>query len=302
MTQSNKLDKDHPEYVYLRLVRDVIDMGERREDRTGMGTYSRFGTQSRYDLSNETVPVLTTKQIFLKSIIEELLWFIKGCTDSKELSNKGVKIWDSNGSRAFLDSCGFHEREEGDLGPVYGFQWRHCGASYDTCKTDYTGKGVDQLKDLIKQIKTNPNSRRLILCAWNVTDVHLMALPPCHCLVQFYVGGTKSNKKLSCHLYQRSGDLGLGVPFNITSYAILTHMIAHVTGMRAGELVHTLGDAHVYLHHVEALEEQLNRTPMTPFPTIHFKRNVVDIDQFTYDDFEIKNYKHQGKINLEMAV
>ena len=295
----------HPEGTYLRLVRDVIDMGEHRNDRTGTGTLSLFGTQSRYNLNNGTVPLLTTKQVFTRSIIEELLWFIKGSTNSKELSSKNVKIWDANGSRAFLDRCGFKDREEGDLGPVYGFQWRHFGATYETCKSDYTGQGVDQLGNLIEQIKTNPSSRRLILCAWNSADLPSMALPPCHCLAQFYVHkGVQSDgkPKLSCQLYQRSGDLGLGVPFNIASYAILTHMIAHVTGMQAGEFIHTLGDAHVYLNHVDALEEQLKRTPVDPFPTLHFKRDVKNIDDFTYDDFEIKGYKHQGKIAMKMAV
>ena len=298
----------HPEGVYLRLVRNIIDRGERRDDRTGTGTLSLFGTQSRYDLSDGTIPLLTTKQVFVKSIIEELLWFIKGSTDSKELSNKGVKIWDANGSRAFLERCGFKDREEGDLGPVYGFQWRHFGATYETCRSDYSGCGVDQLGDLIEQIKTNPGSRRLVLCAWNAADIPSMALPPCHCLAQFYVHKgaqsetASSRPKLSCQLYQRSGDLGLGVPFNIASYAILTHMIAHVTGMQAGELVHTLGDAHVYLNHVDALEEQLKRKPVDPFPTLHFKRVVKDIDDFAYEDFQIKDYKHQGKITMKMAV
>ena len=291
------------EDAYLRLVRDVLDRGERREDRTGTGTLSLFGTQSRYDLSNGTVPLLTTKQVFVSSIIKELLWFIKGSTDSKDLSSRGVKIWDANGSRAFLERCGFNDREEGDLGPVYGFQWRHFGATYKTCGSDYTGQGVDQLRELIEQIKTTPGSRRLILCAWNAADIPSMALPPCHCLAQFYVhGGAHSRPRLSCQLYQRSGDLGLGVPFNIASYAILTHMIAQVTGMQAGELVHTIGDAHVYLNHVDALEKQLKRKPLNQFPTLHFKRDVKDINDFAYDDFEIKDYKHQGKITMKMAV
>jgi thymidylate synthase len=309
MTHHNKIHtsftEQHPEYAYLRLVRDVLDRGERRDDRTGTGTLSLFGTQSRYDLSDGTVPLLTTKQVFVKSVIEELLWFIRGSTDTKDLSRRGVRIWDANGSRAFLDGRGFAEREEGDLGPVYGFQWRHFGAAYDTCRSDYTGKGVDQLEVLTEQIGRNPSSRRLVLCAWNAADIPIMVLPPCHCLAQFYVhgyGDALQKPKLSCQLYQRSGDLGLGVPFNIASYAILTHMIAQVTGLQAGELVHTLGDAHVYLNHVDALEEQLRREPADPFPKLSFKRDVKDIDQFTYDDFEIKDYKHQGKITMKMAV
>lgn len=212
------------EQQYLELIREIIETGVEKSDRTGVGTRSLFGKMMRFDIS-ETFPLLTTKRVFWKGVVEELLWFLRGSTYGKELSDKGVHIWDGNGSREFLDKLGFKERKEGDLGPVYGFQWRHFGAKYVNCDTDYTGQGVDQIEDLIKRIKNDPNSRRHIVNAWNVADINKMALPPCHVLFQFYV----SQGKLSCMLYQRSCDVGLGIPFNIASYALLTVMIARVT-------------------------------------------------------------------------
>lgn len=194
--------------------------------------------------------------MFWKGVLEELLWFIKGSTNAKELSSKGVRIWDANGSRDFLDNLGFSSRKEGDLGPVYGFQWRHFGADYKDMDSDYSHQGVDQLQKVIDTIKTNPDDRRIILCAWNPKDLPSMALPPCHALCQFYV----VNGELSCQLYQRSADMGLGVPFNIASYALLTYMIAHITGLKPGDFVHTLGDAHIYLNHIEPLKMQAERT------------------------------------------
>lgn len=288
----------HPEYEYLDLVEKVLSKGVDRRDRTGVGTTSLFGTQSRYPLTDWRLPVLTTKEIHLKSVIEELLWFVKGCTDSKKLSEKGVRIWDANGSREFLDENGFHHRREGDLGPVYGFQWRHFGAEYKDADADYSGKGIDQLTNVVRQIKTNPESRRIILCSWNVSDIDEMALPPCHCLAQFYV----HDKTLSCHLYQRSGDVGLGVPYNITCYSLLTMMIAHVTDLKPGEFVHTIGDAHVYKTHVDALRRQLERKPTHPFPILRFERKINKLEDFEYSDFVVENYVHQGKIRMPMAV
>lgn len=229
--------------------------GKTRSDRTGVGTVSIFGAQMRFNLRDDIFPLLTTKRVFWRAVVEELLWFIKGSTNAKELQDKKVHIWDGNSTREFLDKLGLTEREEGDLGPVYGFQWRHFGAEYKTCHDDYTCQGIDQLNDVIKRIRTNPNDRRIIMSAWNVSDLKIMALPPCHCLVQFYV----ADGELSCQLYQRSADMGLGVPFNIASYALLTCMIAHVTGLKTGDFVHTLGDAHVYLNHVEPLKEQVSR-------------------------------------------
>lgn len=228
----------------------------------------------------------------------DVLWFVSGCTSAKPLSEAGIHIWDGNGSRQFLDNLGFTEREEGDLGPVYGFQWRHFGAEYQNCHADYSGKGVDQIKEIVRKLKTNPFDRRIILSAWNVADLDKMALPPCHVFAQFYVSypdaprgegalrvsssggngettnGQKAGTKghLSCTLYQRSCDMGLGVPFNIASYAPLTHMLAHAYDLVPGELIHTMSDAHVYLDHVEALKEQLLRQPKE-FPEFAVKRS-----------------------------
>ncbi|RNA03040.1 thymidylate synthase [Brachionus plicatilis] len=287
----------HEEHQYLDLIRLVLKNGKTKKDRTGVGTISVFGTQSRYSLRNNTFPLLTTKRVFLKGVIEELLWFIRGSTNAKELSQKGVKIWDGNSSREFLDKHGFYDRQEGDLGPIYGFQWRHFGAQYKDMHTDYQNQGIDQLNEVIQKIKSNPDDRRIIMSAWNPIDIPKMALPPCHCFVQFYV----SDGELSCMLYQRSADMGLGVPFNIASYALLTHMIAHVTGLKAGEFVHTIGDCHVYLNHVAALEEQLKREPRK-FPTLRIKNKRTNIEEFELSDFEVAGYDPYPTIKMEMAV
>jgi len=233
---------EHEEQQYLGLIRRIMESGNRKGDRTGTGTLSLFGAQMRFSLRNGAFPLLTTKKVFYRGIAEELFWFIRGSTSAKELQDRNVRIWDGNSSRQFLDSVGLVHREEGDLGPVYGFQWRHFGAQYTDMHADYSGQGVDQLADVIDKIKNRPDDRRILLCAWNPADLNKMALPPCHCLVQFYV----ANGELSCQLYQRSADMGLGVPFNIASYALLTVMLAHVTGTTPGDFVHTLGDAHVY--------------------------------------------------------
>ncbi|KAK9875845.1 hypothetical protein WA026_009632 [Henosepilachna vigintioctopunctata] len=286
----------HEEYQYLNHIRNIIDKGVKKGDRTGVGTISIFGAQMRYTLK-ESFPLLTTKRVFWRGVVEELLWFIKGSTNALELRNKKVNIWDGNSTREFLDSVGLTDREEGDLGPVYGFQWRHYGAEYKDMHSDYTGKGIDQLTNVINIIKKNPNDRRIIICSWNPNDIPKMALPPCHCLAQFYV----ANEELSCMLYQRSADMGLGVPFNIASYALLTYMIAHVTGLKPGEFIHILGDSHVYLNHVDALKEQLQRKPR-PFPTLKIKRAVDKIDDFTADDFELIGYNPHPKLSMPMAV
>lgn len=288
--------KDHDEYQYLDLIQKILKNGTKKDDRTGTGTISLFGAQMRFSLRN-TFPLLTTKNVFWRGVAEELLWFVRGSTNSKELAEKKVHIWDANGSKEFLDKQGLTDREEGDLGPVYGFQWRHFGADYKNMHTDYSGQGVDQLKNVIHTIKTNPYDRRIIMSAWNPVDLPKMALPPCHSLVQFYV----ANGELSCQLYQRSGDMGLGVPFNIASYSLLTYMIAHVCDLKPGDFVHTLGDAHVYSNHVDALNEQLKREPK-PFPTLHIKRQITNIEDFKYNDFELKGYKPHPKIKMVMAV
>eukprot|EP00049_Salpingoeca_infusionum_P007186 m.116756 g.116756 ORF g.116756 m.116756 type:complete len:293 (-) comp13617_c0_seq3:578-1456(-) len=287
---------EHGEHEYLRLLQHILDNGKVKEDRTGTGTKSVFGAQMRFNL-RESFPLLTTKRVFWRGVAEELLWFIAGDTNAKHLSEKKIHIWDANGSAEFLEQRGLGHREEGDLGPVYGFQWRHFGAKYVDMHTDYTGQGVDQLATCIEQIKTNPDSRRIIMSAWNPSDLDAMALPPCHTMVQFYV----NDGELSSQLYQRSADMGLGVPFNIASYALLTYMIAHVCGLKPGDFVHTIGDAHIYLNHVEAIQEQLTRTP-TPFPTLKFARDVSDIDSFKYEDFVVDGYKPHKKIAMQMAV
>ncbi|XP_017116886.1 thymidylate synthase [Drosophila elegans] len=294
--QAEQINRD--EEQYLDLLRHIIANGERRTDRTEVGTLSVFGSQMRFNM-RDCFPLLTTKRVFFRAVAEELLWFVAGKTDAKLLQAKNVHIWDGNSTREFLDKLGHTERAVGDLGPVYGFQWRHFGAEYGTCDDDYTGKGIDQLRQVIDTIRNNPSDRRIIMSAWNPSDIPKMALPPCHCLAQFYVSQTRG--ELSCQLYQRSADMGLGVPFNIASYALLTHMIAHVTGLKPGDFVHTMGDTHVYLNHVEPLKEQLERTPR-PFPKLLIKRQVQDIEDFRFEDFEIVDYNPYPKIKMEMAV
>ncbi|XP_065188331.1 thymidylate synthase-like [Sycon ciliatum] len=287
----------HEEYQYLDLIETIIGTGNAKGDRTGTGTRSLFGAQMRFNLRDGQFPLLTTKRVFWRGVVEELLWFVRGCTNAKVLSDKNVHIWDANGSRSFLDKLGHTEREEGDLGPVYGFQWRHFGAEYKDMHTDYTGQGVDQLAQVIHTIKTNPNDRRIIMSAWNPADLGKMALPPCHLMCQFYV----ANGELSCQMYQRSADMGLGIPFNIASYSLLTCMIAEVCDLKPGDFIHTLGDAHVYSNHIQPLQEQLKREPRE-FPTMKIKRKVTDIEDFKLEDFELDGYKPHPKIAMEMAV
>jgi len=289
-------NKEHDEMQYLRLIQTIIEKGKNKSDRTGTGTISIFGAQMRFDLRH-SFPLLTTKRVFWRGVVEELLWFVKGCTDGNVLKEKKVHIWDMNGTREFLDNRGLSHREVGDLGPIYGFQWRHFGAQYVDKDTDYTGQGVDQLAQVIETIKTNPNDRRIIMSAWNPTDLPAMALPPCHSFCQFYV----CDGELSCQMYQRSCDMGLGIPFNIASYALLTYMIAHVCDLKPGEFIHTLGDAHVYQNHVEPLKQQLTRVPK-PFPKLSIVRKVDNIDDFTLDDFLLEGYECHPKIKMDMAV
>ncbi|KAI9455258.1 thymidylate synthase [Lactarius psammicola] len=299
--------KQHDELQYLNLIRSVLDTGESRPDRTGTGTISLFAPPSlRFSLADSTLPLITTKKTFLRGIIEELLWFVKGQTDSTLLSKRGVKIWDGNGSKEFLEKRGLGHRRAGDLGPVYGFQWRHFGAEYVDADADYSGKGVDQLREVIRKIIEDPTDRRIILSAWNPADIPLMALPPCHMMCQFYVHLPPSDeptapRRLSCLMYQRSADLGLGIPFNIASYALLTHMIARVTHTQPHELIIQLGDAHIYRDHVDALNIQLTRQPR-PFPTLRWTRDITDIEDFTYEDFVIEGYDAHPAIPMKMSV
>jgi len=261
---------------YLALMRHVYENGTVKEDRTGTGTKSVFGYQARYDLS-KGFPLVTTKKCHLRSIIHELLWFLQGDTNIKYLKDNGVRIWDE-----WAD-------EDGNLGPVYGSQWR----SWPTPD----GKHIDQISMIIEQIKNTPDSRRIIVSAWNVAEIDNMALPPCHAFFQFYV----ADGKLSCQLYQRSADIFLGVPFNIASYALLTMMVAQVTGLEAGDFVHTLGDAHLYSNHMEQAELQLSREPY-PLPTMHINPDVKSIFDFTFDDFELVGYEAHPHIKGAVAV
>lgn len=274
---------------YLDLMRHVRDNGSQKGDRTGTGTKSVFGYQMRFDLS-EGFPLVTTKKCHLRSIIHELLWFIKGDTNTKYLKDNGVSIWDG-----WAD-------ENGDLGPVYGYQWR----SWPTPD----GRHVDQLSEVVAQLKNNPNSRRIIINAWNVADLpdesispqenvkkNKMALAPCHAFIQFYV----ADDKLSCQLYQRSADIFLGVPFNIASYALMTMMLAQVCGLKPGDFIHTLGDAHLYSNHAEQVEEQLSRQPF-PLPTMNINPEVKDIFSFSFDDFELVGYESHPHIKAPVAI
>jgi thymidylate synthase len=261
---------------YLDLLKDILYTGKRRDDRTGTGTYSIFGRQLRFDLKCG-FPLVTTKELHLKSIIHELLWMLSGSTNVKDLNKHGVKIWDE-----WADA-------EGSLGPVYGKQWRNWSTIY--------GFNVDQITDVIDQIKENPNSRRLIVSAWNVEDVPKMALPPCHLLFQFYV----HDGRLSCQLYQRSADVFLGVPFNIASYALLTMMIAQVTGLRPGEFIHTFGDVHLYKNHVQQATTQLRRQPRL-LPRMVLNPEVKSIFDFKYDDFSLENYTPAPRIAAKVSV
>lgn len=286
------------EAQYLDLIRHIIDNGNVKGDRTGVGTISIFGAQMRFSLRDGRLPLLTTKRVFWRGVCEELIWFLRGETNAKLLSDKGIKIWDGNGSREFLDKRGLTENEEMDLGPVYGFQWRHFGAEYEGHRADYNGKGVDQIKEIVHTLKTNPNDRRILLSAWNPCAIDKMALPPCHIMAQFYVS---PNKELSCQLYQRSCDMGLGVPFNIASYALLTILLAKASGLKPGEFIHTLGDAHVYSNHVDPLKEQLQRTPRS-FPAIVFKKEREFLEEYECGDIEVIDYDPMGTIKMEMAV
>jgi len=261
---------------YLALLRHILDHGVRKDDRTGTGTRSVFGHQMRFDL-DAGFPLLTTKKLHVRSIIHELLWFLRGETNVASLNEHGVKIWDD-----WAD-------ENGDLGPVYGHQWRKW--------TNHDGPSIDQITRVIDEIESNPDSRRLIVSAWNVSDLPKMALAPCHTMFQFYV----ADGRLSCQLYQRSADVFLGVPFNIASYALLTMMVAQVTGLRTGDFVHTFGDVHLYSNHMDQATEQLRRTPK-PLPTMRIRPDVQSISDFAYEDFEVTNYDPDPSIPAPVAV
>tara|TARA_B100000424_G_scaffold270077_1_gene268517 strand:- start:7490 stop:8368 length:879 start_codon:yes stop_codon:yes gene_type:complete len=290
---------DHPENQYLNLIKHILDNGTFENGRNGR-TKSVFGYSMRYPLRDGVIPLLTTKRVAWKTCFHELIWFIRGCTDNKKLIEKNVHIWDANATREFLDSRGLTENEENDLGPVYGHQWRHFNAPYSNCHENYDGLGIDQLQNIINMLNDpeQRTSRRLVLSAWNPCQLDEMALPPCHVLMQFYV---KEDKYLSCSLYQRSGDVGLGVPFNIASYSFLTHIIAHHCGLIADEFVHFIGNAHIYEDHIDTLKLQIERTPMS-FPKITLQNKHNSINDYDINDISwIEEYKHHPTLKMKMS-
>ena len=287
----------HPEEQYLSLIRELLAEANLETGRNGE-VYRNIGACMYFSLENNKIPILTTKKVAVKTCLKELLWFIRGSTDNKILKNQGVKIWNANASVDFLKSRSL-PYEEDDLGPVYGHQWRHFNAPYTSCEDDYANKGVDQLQNVIRDLK-NPDtrySRRHVITAWNPCQLDNMALPPCHIMFQFHV--TRGDK-LSCSLYQRSGDVGLGVPFNILSYSALTHLIAHHCELDPYEFIYHLGDTHIYHDHFNGLNKQLTRKPL-PFPTIKIFERKSDIESYELDDFIIENYSYHEPIKMTMS-
>lgn len=290
-------NQKHDENQYIALIDDIINHGDMVDGRNGK-TLTVFGSSMHFSLENGELPLLTTKKVAWKTCLKELLWFISGSTNNDLLNDENVKIWNGNSSREFLDSRGLVNNRVNDLGPVYGHQWRFFNADYTTCDDTYNGKGVDQLDYIIKQLKDPKErySRRLLMSAWNPGQLNEMALPPCHVLVQFNV---LPGDKLSCSLYQRSGDVGLGVPFNIASYSFLTHLIAFHCGLKAHEFCYHLGNCHIYDDHIEQLKIQRNKEPYK-FPKLVIKDKKDDINDYIVDDFEIKDYKSHEPIKMNM--
>lgn len=298
MHKDRNIDNEfHEEYQYLNLIKDVINYGENEVGRNG-STRMIFGTTMEFSLKDNTIPILTSKKVAHKTCLRELLWFIKGSTDNKILQDQGVTIWNGNGSRDFLDSVGLVHYKENDLGPIYGFQWRHFNADYNDCYTDYTDKGIDQLAYIIECLKDplKRSSRRLIISAWNPCQLPKMVLPPCHVLMQFNV---RAGKYLSCSLYQRSGDIGLGVPFNIASYSFLTHLLAHHCDLIPEKFVYNLGNAHIYENHLPVLEKQTDNKPYK-FPKVKIDNKYSNIEDYKISDFAIEDYQSHDKIKMDM--
>jgi len=284
------------EQKYLDLLEEVIGCGNDKTDRTGVGTYSIFGSSLRFSLEDNTLPLLTTKKMFFKGVVEELLFFIRGATDTKILEEKGVNIWKGNTSREFLDSRGLTHLKEGNMGKGYGYQWRRFGESDCECSMF----GVDQLTNVFQSIKNDPSGRRHIITAWNPQQLKEMALPPCHCFIQFYV----ANGELSCQWYQRSVDTFLGLPFNIASYALFTHIMAKATGLKAREVIFVGGDVHIYKSHMDQINEQLKREPYN-FPKIAITKeinSIEDMENLQFEDFKLIDYKCHQAIKATMAV
>ena len=286
------------EEQYLDLIRDILEEGTMECGRNG-NTKCIFGAAMHFSLEHTTIPILTTKRVAWKTCLKELLWFIKGDTNNEHLRSQNVTIWNDNASREFLDSRGLTQLRENDLGPVYGHQWRHFNAKYTNCDDNYDGKGVDQLEYIIKCLKDpqQRSSRRMVMSAWNPCQLDEMALPPCHILMQFNV---TAGNKLSCCMFQRSGDTGLGIPFNIASYGFLTHLLAKHCDLEAHEFIYYLGNAHIYEEHVDAITEQLTRTPYK-FPTIIIKTKRQNINDYVLDDFEVHDYKYHEVIKMKMV-
>lgn len=287
------------EQQYIDLIENIFENGTLESTRNGT-TKAIFGNMMRFSLKDGQIPILTTKKTAWKTCLKELLWFIQGHTDNKLLKNQNVHIWDANGSREFLDSRNLTNYEEDELGPIYGFQWRHFNAPYTNSQTDYSNQGIDQLMQAITMLKdpSQRTSRRIIVSAWNPCQLDEMALPPCHVLFQFHV---KQNKYLSCSLYQRSGDVGLGVPFNIASYSFLVHIIAKHCDLEPDEFVYFLGNAHIYENHFDALQTQIKREPK-PFPKISIKNKHENIDDYTVNDIEfLTEYTYHDSIKMKMS-
>ena len=289
------------ENQYLSLIKNIIDNGVKEVGRNGT-TYSEIGGMMRFSLKDNTIPLMTTKKLAWRTCLKELLWFVNGDTSNDNLQKDNVTIWNGNATREFLDSRGLYNLKENDLGPVYGHQWRFWNAKYDNSETCYKGKGIDQLQNIIDEIRyckeNNETSRRLIMSAWNPEQIDEMALPPCHVLSQYHI--TEGNK-LSCSLYQRSGDMGLGIPFNIASYSFLTHLLAKHCDLEAGEFVHFIGNAHIYDDHIEPLKIQLENEPYE-FPDLEIKEKRENIDDYKFEDFEVNNYKFHKVIKMDMRV
>ncbi len=301
-------DEKHPEMNYLNLIRHVLNNGTFRMDRTSIGTKSVFGYQMRIPIQH-AFPLLTTKKMFWKGIVEELLWFLRGETNVRTLQQKGVHIWDGNTTAEYLETRGLSHYSEidGECGPIYGFQFRHFGARYKTCYDLYGGEnaGYDQVREVLRLIREEPTSRRIMISLWNPPDLEKQILPPCHVLYQFYVD--VDHQTLSCSLYQRSGDIGLGIPFNISSASLMTYIFAHLTGLQPGELIHTIGDAHIYQNHIAGMEEQLRKN-MYPWPKLQIKSNSTitnrrheRVEDFSYEDFELLGYISEDSIKMKMA-
>ena len=294
-----KINEDgeiHDENQYISLINDILNYGTIVTGRNG-NALTIFGSAMHFNLENNVMPILTTKRVAWKTCAKELFWFLKGSTDNKLLQNENVNIWNANASRDFLDSRNLQHLEENDLGPVYGHQWRFFNADYTDCHTNYKDKGIDQLQYIIDCLKdpVERYSRRLVMSAWNPEQLNEMALPPCHILAQFNVIGNE----LSCSLYQRSGDVGLGIPFNIASYSFLTHILAKHCDLEAKQFIHFIGDAHIYEEHVDVLSEQIKRKPYD-FPTVEIKKKCESINNYTLEDIVVNNYKFNKKIKMEM--